>query len=108
MSTIRGFHCIDLLLESSGPVEVVSPHDGHKLKQQLRLENVLTFITGAPAEPPLGFIPQPCIRFHSSSVFPIANTCTNTLHLPLQQVSLQTFKYNILYGICNSIGFGRV
>lgn len=72
------------------------------------LPDILAFVTGAPSLPPLGFLPQPSIQFHATSAFPKANTCSNTLYLPLQRMTYDEFKYKILYGISNSFGFGQV
>ena len=77
------------------------------MKFNITLADVLVFITGAPAVPPLGFIPHPCINFHSSN-FPRANTCINCLYLPLKKMTFNDFNYYILYGLVNSYGFGQV
>lgn len=66
------------------------------------------FVTGSPTLPPVGFIPTPAIQFQESSMLPMANTCTNTLHLPLQNMAEEVFEYNIVSGIINSPGFGRI
>lgn len=93
-------------------MEAASPV-GEVLKCTITLADVLVFVTGAPAVPPLGFLPRPSIQFWTSNKpdekpkYPRANTCTN-LFLPLQEVTLDTFKYNMLYGFCNSFGFGQV
>ena len=54
------------------------------------LETLLVFATGADTIPALGFDPQPTITFgHDVEVtdftaaYPVANTCTNTLRLPV-------------------------
>ena len=50
------------------------------------LEAVLTFCTGADAEPPLGFHVQPSLQFNHDEPcrkFPIANTCGLILRLPV-------------------------
>ena len=88
-------------------IEVSSPSGHDVLKCKYTLEDVLVFVTGAPAKPPLGFMPRPTIKFWNDQ-FPKANTCTNTLYLPLSKVPLDVFKYNMLYGFLNSLGFGRV
>ena len=75
---------------------------------QVSLGDVLAFATGASAIPPMGFNPTPAIKFHSTSPFPLANTCANTLSLPLFSHSHEGFKHSFCYGICNAIGFGQV
>jgi hypothetical protein len=72
------------------------------------LSDVLKFVTGSRATPPIGFIPAPSIQFQQTSIFPLANTCGNILHLPLQDATDDVFKYHIISGIVNAPGFGRV
>lgn len=74
----------------------------------ITLPDILQFITGCQTTPPVGFIPSPSVRFHDTSIFPMANTCTNTLHLPMDNVNDSIFKYRVLSGFVNSPGFGRV
>ncbi len=68
-----------------------------------------TFV-GAFHPPPCGFISQPTITFHTENQFPKANTCTNTMFLPVGRplLSRDQFVYNMAYGILNAAGFGRV
>lgn len=96
------------LENAQGSVEIKTPDEGELLRLKLTLSDVLMFVTGAPSEPPLGFTPQPSIQFHSSSVFPKANTCINKLYLPLQEMDFEVFKYTMISGILNSPGFGQV
>ena len=84
------------------------PGSGETLSLKFTIADVLKFVTGAPATPPISFYPQPSIMFHQTSSFPMANTCSNTLHLPLKRVSDQEFNYNIVSGIVNSAGFGKI
>ena len=74
----------------------------------IKLEDVLAFSTGAFCEPPLGFHPQPLIRFHDDCPFPKANTCANVLSIPLIHKEANDFVYNMCFGILASAGFGRV
>lgn len=69
------------------------------------LEEVFMFATGVPHIPPAGMDPQPCLQFLTSSDFPMANTCANTLKLPLLD-NYTIFKANMNFGIKNSPGFG--
>lgn len=69
------------------------------------LEELLMFATGVSSLPPAGLEPQPSLLFISNSNFPMANTCGNTLKLPLSATFL-TFKKNMDFGINNSPGFG--
>lgn len=72
---------------------------------EVSLENVLMFATGLTSLPPAGITPQPCIIFLATSPFPMANTCENTLKLPLLD-TYSSFKTRMDFGIQNSPGFG--
>ncbi|XP_063355269.1 G2/M phase-specific E3 ubiquitin-protein ligase-like [Pelmatolapia mariae] len=69
------------------------------------LEDLMMFATGLTAVPPAGMTPSPCIQFLSDSPFPVANTCANTLKLPICD-SYSIFKANMDFGIQNAPGFG--
>ncbi|XP_055004164.1 G2/M phase-specific E3 ubiquitin-protein ligase-like isoform X1 [Boleophthalmus pectinirostris] len=69
------------------------------------LEELFMFATGVPRVPPAGMDPKPRLEFLASSTFPMANTCANTLKLPLLDC-YSTFKTNMDFGIKNSPGFG--
>ena len=84
------------------------PNSQEILYLDVNLSDILKFVTGAPAPPLVGFTPTPTIQFHVEYQFPIANTCSNTLYLPLPNVSDEEFKYNVLSGIINGVGFGTV
>ncbi|XP_048103179.1 G2/M phase-specific E3 ubiquitin-protein ligase [Alosa alosa] len=73
----------------------------------ITLEEIFMFATGLPRMPPSGMDPQPCLQFISNSKYPMANTCANTLKLPILD-SYNTFKENMNFGIKNSPGFGCV
>ena len=93
---------------SKGTVTISSPYSEDVLTLKFSLEDVLKFVTGAPSTPPMGFEPSPSIQFHSDSDLPIANTCSNTLFLPRDSLSDEDFNYNVISGIVNSAGFGRI
>ncbi|KAJ8353434.1 hypothetical protein SKAU_G00210010 [Synaphobranchus kaupii] len=69
------------------------------------LEDVLMFATGLSSLPPAGIAPLPCIEFLTNSPYPMANTCANTLKLPLLH-SYSLFKTHMDFGIQNYPGFG--
>ena len=73
-------------------------------------ETLLTFVTGAPRPPPYGFQPKPSLAFYLNRQLPRANTCANTLYLPLQTElpTFEQFSYDMVFGILNSAGFQRV
>lgn len=63
------------------------------------------FATGLTSLPPSGLEPLPRIEFLDDSPFPMANTCSNVLKLPLLD-SYSVFKSQMDFGIQNSPGFG--
>lgn len=69
------------------------------------LEDLMMFATGLTAVPAAGMTPPPCIQFLSVLPFPVANTCANTLKLPICD-SYSIFKANMDFGIQNAPGFG--
>ncbi|MEQ2286063.1 hypothetical protein AMECASPLE_038304 [Ameca splendens] len=69
------------------------------------VENILMFATGLTSLPPSGLEPLPQIEFLDDSPFPMANTCSNLLKLPLLD-SYSVFKSQMDFGIQNSPGFG--
>ncbi|XP_032367007.1 G2/M phase-specific E3 ubiquitin-protein ligase-like [Etheostoma spectabile] len=69
------------------------------------VEDVLMFATGLSSLPPSGLEPPPQIEFLDDSAFPMANTCSNSLRLPLLD-SFTLFKSQMDFGIQNSPGFG--
>lgn len=72
------------------------------------LADVLTFTTGMPVEPPLGFSPLPSLTFTFESKFPTANTCANVLYIPLEHTCYTEFVWHMCYGILNTAGFGQI
>ena len=88
-----------------GTVTISSPYSEDVLTLKFSLEDVLKFVTGAPSTPPMGFEPSLSIQFHSDSDLPIAS---NTLFLPRDSLSDEDFNYNVISGIVNSAGFGRI
>ncbi|XP_011487938.2 G2/M phase-specific E3 ubiquitin-protein ligase isoform X2 [Oryzias latipes] len=69
------------------------------------LEDVLMFATGLTSLPPSGLDPLPRLQFLDNSMYPMANTCLNTIKLPLLE-SYTLFKSQMDFGIQNSPGFG--
>nr|XP_033943763.1 G2/M phase-specific E3 ubiquitin-protein ligase-like [Pseudochaenichthys georgianus] len=69
------------------------------------LEELYMFITGLKTEPPAGMTPHPCVTFSQETIYPLANTCANTITLPLLG-TYANFKANMDFGIQNSPGFG--
>jgi hypothetical protein len=67
----------------------------------LTLSDVLVFISGMSSVPPLGFEQQPVLKFRHlgdlcaadmfTAEFPLANTCTLELHLPIH-TSYEIFR----------------
>ncbi|KAF3856847.1 hypothetical protein F7725_017570 [Dissostichus mawsoni] len=79
--------------------------DCEESQTAVSLEDVLMFATGLTSLPPSGFEPSPGIEFLDDSPFPMANTCSNTLKLPLLE-SYNVFKSKMDFGMQNSPGFG--
>ncbi len=81
--------------------------DSHQLGQ------LLIFATGLETIPPLGFEPEPAIRFRhnedldsndKTAAYPISNTCTNTLWLPVVS-SYSQFAENMQTAIVECYSF---
>ncbi|XP_037309090.2 G2/M phase-specific E3 ubiquitin-protein ligase-like isoform X2 [Pungitius pungitius] len=81
--------------------------DCEESQSEVTLEEVFMFATGVPCIPPAGMEPQPRLHFLASSTLPMANTCANTLMLPLLN-NYSTFKEKMTFGIKNSPGFGCI
>ncbi|KAJ4935477.1 hypothetical protein JOQ06_017010 [Pogonophryne albipinna] len=79
--------------------------DCEESQTAVSLEDVLMFATGLISLPPSGFEPSPGIEFLDDSPFPMANTCSNTLKLPLLD-TYNVFKSQMDFGMQNSPGFG--
>ncbi|KAI9541258.1 hypothetical protein NQZ68_032262 [Dissostichus eleginoides] len=79
--------------------------DCEESQTAMSLEDVLMFATGLTSLPPSGFEPSPGIEFLDDSPFPMANTCSNTLKLPLLE-AYNVFKSQMDFGMQNSLGFG--
>ncbi|KAF3850678.1 hypothetical protein F7725_012450 [Dissostichus mawsoni] len=69
------------------------------------LEELFMFITGLKTQPPAGMTPHPCVTFSQETIYPMANTCANTITLPRLETYAR-FKANMDFGIENSPGFG--
>lgn len=95
----------NLFTDVKGEVATKAP-DGSTHTFSIKFEDVLAFSTGAPTEPPMGFQPSPSLSFQSDSLFPRANTCSNTLFITLQSMGFELFMYYMCYGIIGSAGFG--
>ena len=77
----------------------------------LHLEDLLVFVTGADRVPPMGFEFNPVITFihDHPSCFPIANTCTPSLHLPVFcSQPYDQFKGAMVEALVGGFGFGQV
>ncbi|GLV46208.1 hypothetical protein CBL_09997 [Carabus blaptoides fortunei] len=67
------------------------------------LANILSFVTGANREPPLGFPTSPIIIFihEKDSKYPKANTCSLTLYLPVGETDFDNFVADMDCAIIN-------
>lgn len=73
------------------------------METSVRLANILSFVTGADHEPPLGFPTSPNITFihEKDSKYPKANTCSLTLYLPVGETDFDNFVVDMDYAIIN-------
>lgn len=74
----------------------------------ISLVDVLFFSTGCKEIPQRAATISPAIGFlhDQESKFPIANTCSCLLRLPVGHTSYESFKEDVTFGICNGKGFG--
>ena len=83
MAIISDHEAIEsIFLGNKGVVKCIDPC-GEAAEFVVTCEHILAFSTGAPRQPPMGFDPQPGIMFQSDSPYTKANTCTNTIYLPI-------------------------
>ena len=75
---------------------------------QLKLKDILMFISGCFEFPPLGL--QITVKFlhgERECKFPKANTCACVISLPIQHTTYTSFKDAMTFAILNSKGFGQ-
>ena len=58
--------------------------------------------------PPLGFEPNPTIRFVEWKCLPFASSCDNVLNFPRTLLNYNNFKEKMTFALCGSHGFGSV
>lgn len=75
---------------------------------EISLKDILIFATGASAVPPLGFEPNPKIRFVAYECLPFTSSCDNSITFPLTLENYSKFKQKVVFGLCGSHGFGHV
>lgn len=107
--------CIPLLsLVCLPPVTNIHSLDGEEKATTLRLEDLLTFVTGADQIPPLGFANLPQVLFiHQLSggvpvKVPMASTCAPSISLPATFETYEPFKAAMVEGIVGGFGFGLI
>ena len=71
---------------------------------------MLSFVTGADAIPPLGFLTSPTILFSKDKnrLLPVSSTCALSLTLSLGLSDYDLFKDNMDMAILNGYEFGQV
>lgn len=81
------------------------------LVDKLCLEDMLVFITGADAVPPLGFDHKICIAFYDQEKdmkrFPSSSTCSLSLYLPRGVAEPEEFNSLMSQALLNCQGFGK-
>ena len=78
------------------------------LVPDVTVEDILIFVIGASAIPPLGFEPSPTIRFVEWKCLPFASSCDNVLNFPRTLVDYNNFKEKMIFALRGSHGFGSV
>ena len=91
-------------------VATIHPLEGEQKSVTLRLDDLLTFVTGADRIPPLGFCGGIGIRFlHGQEcILPVASTCGPYISLPTCYRLYDDFKGTMIEGIVSGFGFGLV
>ena len=101
-------------VESGGVTcKIVDLNTNEESELQITLPALLQFITGSSSVPALGFVDKPpSITFqHDASGRKLsANTCANTLHLPVNNTFLNYDSFKVEFTSCmaESPGFGNV
>ena len=72
------------------------------------LSKVLQFFSGAAEIPFLGFECTPVLTFDENEKLPTASTCALQLTLPMHSTIQSVFEEQMVYGMLNHGGFGRV
>lgn len=79
--------------------------------EDLSLDDLLVFMTGADSIPPLGFDDHLTIAFYDQQDhvkrIPWSSTCTLTLYLPRGFDDTQEFKLLMRMALMNGVGFGK-
>ena len=88
-------------VDIKGMVTVVSPFDEKEQLIHINISDILSFGTGAAYVPPMGFTHKPKIAFRNT-IYLTANTCTNTIYLPREEMDSMQFNYNAAFSIANS------
>ena len=73
--------------------------------QQVTMEDILIFFTGACKEPPLGFGKQPMLLFEDGELA-TASTCDLKIRLPLKHETYERFKDFFLLSLKGHDGLG--
>ena len=69
----------------------------------IALGDVLSFLSGADAIPPMGFQIQPSIEF-TNGTLPKSSTCVLVMRLPTQNQDYKTFRDRVTYALLNHGG----
>ena len=73
--------------------------------EEVVLEDLMIFFSGARKEPPLGLTPKPTVSFIDGNLAK-ASTCTYRLLLPYSHADFQTFKLYMILSLKGHSGFG--
>lgn len=67
----------------------------------MTLEDILLFVTGSSSIPPVGFDPEPTIKFVHIS-YPVGNRLLNCLELPITK-TYENFKNKMEFAIKSTL-----
>ena len=83
-------------------------HSEASTEDDISLEDIMVFFSGAAKLPPLGFTHKPTIEFSATNVYPTVSTCALVLTLPTKYfTSYAEFKRAMYIGLKYHGGFGN-
>lgn len=98
---MQTIYCFDIFLKDLEEDEILDVH----------LSDLLVFVTGADAIPPLGFDRKIKVEFYDVTEevrrLPSSSTCALTLHLPRGIADTAEFKEMLLQSLKEGHGFGK-
>ena len=68
-------------------------------EENLSLEEIMIFFSGAEAVPPLGFSRKARLYYSEHIIYPESSTCGLTLTLPTRHADYSSFKSAMIFGM---------